>query len=286
MEQHGITPEALHTLLASNHEVLVFDDRQPLDLLADPEIIVGARRIPPKDLLENPTLIPKEKDSVFTVPGKQSDAYRHDSALIAEWWSLREPDVSGSSQSADPKSLANGPLSTAEKGSIGAWCDEKPRIRHDGVRIDRIAPDGPADQAGLRIGDDILALDGIYPVHRRRIDEHNASLQARYKGLDKVSQTFNHLRQLRHSGRCRDTEDRNQGCGEGLNGGLVEKPTKFLHPLPYTGAGCSCHPTGAQHHLSIRVPLHPVWQTPVARFPGLIRGVSFRLLPCGRRSTK
>ena len=24
LEQHGITPEALHTLLASNHEVLVF----------------------------------------------------------------------------------------------------------------------------------------------------------------------------------------------------------------------------------------------------------------------
>jgi rhodanese-related sulfurtransferase len=64
MEQHSITPEALHTLLASNHEVLVFDVRQPLDLLADPEIIVGAKRIPPKDLLENPTLIPKEKDSV------------------------------------------------------------------------------------------------------------------------------------------------------------------------------------------------------------------------------
>ena len=64
MEQHSITPEALHTLLASNQEVLVFDVRQPLDLLADPEIIVGAKRIPPKDLLENPTLIPKEKDSV------------------------------------------------------------------------------------------------------------------------------------------------------------------------------------------------------------------------------
>jgi hypothetical protein len=98
------------------------------------------------------------------VAGEQYDAYRYDSALIAEWWNLPEPDVRGSSQSADhPKSLANGrPLSTAEKGSIGAWCDEKPMISHDGVRIDRIAPDGPADQAGLRIGDDILALDGIY----------------------------------------------------------------------------------------------------------------------------
>jgi len=50
MEQHSITPEALHTLLASNQEVLVFDVRQPLDLLADPEIIVGAKRIPPPRL--------------------------------------------------------------------------------------------------------------------------------------------------------------------------------------------------------------------------------------------
>ena len=48
MEQHSITPEALHTLLASNQEVLLFDVRQPLDLLADSEIIVGAKRIPPK----------------------------------------------------------------------------------------------------------------------------------------------------------------------------------------------------------------------------------------------
>src|ERR1700688_5077659 len=64
IEQHSIAPEALHTLLATNPEVLVFDVRQPLDLLADPEIIVGATRIPPKDLLENPTLIPKDKESV------------------------------------------------------------------------------------------------------------------------------------------------------------------------------------------------------------------------------
>ena len=100
--------------------------------------------------------------AIGRVAGEQSDAYRHDSALAAEWWNLREPDVRGSSQSADPKPLANGSFSASEKGSIGAWCDEKPRIRHDGVRIDRITPDGPADQAGLRIGDDILALDGIY----------------------------------------------------------------------------------------------------------------------------
>jgi|SRR5579859_2288497 len=64
MELHSITPEALHTLLASNQQVLLFDVRLPLDLLADSEIIPGATRIAPQELLENPLLIPKEKDSV------------------------------------------------------------------------------------------------------------------------------------------------------------------------------------------------------------------------------
>jgi rhodanese-related sulfurtransferase len=64
MEQHSITPEALHALLAAHQEVLLFDVRQPLDLLAHTEIIPGAKRIPPKEVLENPALIPKEKDSV------------------------------------------------------------------------------------------------------------------------------------------------------------------------------------------------------------------------------
>ncbi len=31
-------------------------------------------------------------------------------------------------------------------------------------------------------------------------------------------------------------------------------------PSTNVGAGCSCHPTGAQHHLSLRVALHPAWQ--------------------------
>jgi rhodanese-related sulfurtransferase len=64
LERHSITPEALHTLLASNQEVLVFDVRQPLDMLADSEIIPGARRLAPKEVIANPSLVPKEKDAV------------------------------------------------------------------------------------------------------------------------------------------------------------------------------------------------------------------------------
>ena len=64
LEQHSITPEALHGLLDSNQEVLIFDVRLPLDLLVDSEIILGAKRIPPKEISENPSLIPRDKDTI------------------------------------------------------------------------------------------------------------------------------------------------------------------------------------------------------------------------------
>ena len=64
IEQHSITAEELHALLASDQEVLLFDVRQPLDLLAYPEIIPKAQRIAPNEVLQRPSLIPKEKDAV------------------------------------------------------------------------------------------------------------------------------------------------------------------------------------------------------------------------------
>jgi rhodanese-related sulfurtransferase len=64
MDRHSITPEDLHALLASNQELLLFDVRQPLDLLAYPEIIPRAHRIAPNEVLERPALIPREKDAV------------------------------------------------------------------------------------------------------------------------------------------------------------------------------------------------------------------------------
>ena len=64
LDRFSLTAEALHSLLASNQEVLIFDVRQPLDLLAYPEIIPGAQRIPPEDILAKPLLIPKDKQAV------------------------------------------------------------------------------------------------------------------------------------------------------------------------------------------------------------------------------
>jgi rhodanese-related sulfurtransferase len=74
IEQHSITVEDLHALLASNPEVSLFDVRQPLDLLAYPEIIPGARRIVPNEVLADPSLIPQEREAIVycTCPGEKT----------------------------------------------------------------------------------------------------------------------------------------------------------------------------------------------------------------------
>ena len=64
MDRYSVSPEELHSLQSSGQLVLVFDVRQPLDLLAYPEIIPGAKRIPPSEVLEKPALIPSDQDAV------------------------------------------------------------------------------------------------------------------------------------------------------------------------------------------------------------------------------
>jgi rhodanese-related sulfurtransferase len=63
-ERLSITPEQLHDLVVANHNVLILDVRQPLDLLTDSEIIAGAQRISPQDAEANPSLIPGDKELV------------------------------------------------------------------------------------------------------------------------------------------------------------------------------------------------------------------------------
>jgi rhodanese-related sulfurtransferase len=74
MELYTITPEALHTLLASNQNVLLLDVRQPLDLLGNSVTIPGAKWLAPQEILQNPSLIPRERDLVVycTCPGAKT----------------------------------------------------------------------------------------------------------------------------------------------------------------------------------------------------------------------
>ncbi len=69
LERSSITAEALYSLVCAalageKQEVLIFDVRLPLDLLADSEMIPGAKRVSPKEIEENPTLIPRDQDTV------------------------------------------------------------------------------------------------------------------------------------------------------------------------------------------------------------------------------
>lgn len=64
LERHSISAEQLQSLLTSDQKISIFDVRQPLDLLAYPELIPGAQRIPPQEVLDQPSLIPRDKDVV------------------------------------------------------------------------------------------------------------------------------------------------------------------------------------------------------------------------------
>src|SRR5437667_6100562 len=74
LQRHSISAEELHLLMESGPKVLLFDVRQALDLLAYPEQIPGAQRIPPEEVLEEPSIIPKDKDAVVycTCPGEKT----------------------------------------------------------------------------------------------------------------------------------------------------------------------------------------------------------------------
>jgi rhodanese-related sulfurtransferase len=64
LKQHSITPEDLHALLASERDVALFDVRLPLDLLGQAVVIPGAKRLSPEDVIANPSLIPRDRDSI------------------------------------------------------------------------------------------------------------------------------------------------------------------------------------------------------------------------------
>jgi rhodanese-related sulfurtransferase len=74
LEQHSLSPEQLESLMASGQKVYLFDVRQPLDLLAYPELIPGAQRIPPDEVLKTPSLLPGDEDIVVycTCPGDKT----------------------------------------------------------------------------------------------------------------------------------------------------------------------------------------------------------------------
>jgi hypothetical protein len=120
-----------------------------------------------------------------TVRDSGSDAYKRDNALIAQWWNLNEPAINSPTTS-NTIFRANVPNNGTVPASVGAWTDEKPTIRHDGVRVDHIIQGGPADQVGVEVGDDILALGGVYVFTAQELIDN----LHRYNPGDKVALRF------------------------------------------------------------------------------------------------
>ncbi len=91
LQRSSIEPEDLHALIEGNQRILIFDIRQPLDLLAYSEIIPGSVRIPPNDLMENPALIPQHEDAVVycTCPGEKTSLSVVNRAKAANFTRLR-----------------------------------------------------------------------------------------------------------------------------------------------------------------------------------------------------
>src|ERR1700728_1695921 len=72
--KHSITPEQLSQALAKRPRLPLFDLREPLDVVANAEIIPGATRISPYKVLENPWLIPKEKEAIIYCTCSEDEA--------------------------------------------------------------------------------------------------------------------------------------------------------------------------------------------------------------------
>ncbi len=67
----------------------------------------------------------------------------------------------------DPTSTPETSTAVISRGTIGASSDDNPTIRRDGITLSVVVAGGPADQAGMMVGDVIEAIDDhfLYTVH-------------------------------------------------------------------------------------------------------------------------
>ena len=86
------------------------------------------------------------------------------------------PNAKSSPHSSESQSSVSNPTSTsreetntvfpgpqlARRPSIGVSAEGNPNTRHDGVVLTTVTTGGPADEAGIRVGDVMLAINGHY----------------------------------------------------------------------------------------------------------------------------
>jgi PDZ domain len=79
-----------------------------------------------------------------------------------------------------------------ELGTIGASSDGNPTIRHDGITLSRVDGGGPADQAGINVGDVILAIDDHYLYTAQEMNDEIL----RHKPGSRINVRCRHFRTL------------------------------------------------------------------------------------------
>ena len=82
------------------------------------------------------------------------------SLRLADLPSSRPPDL----RAADTSNVVRASPTSASSthASLGVFFEGNPDVRHDGIAITAVKADGPADRAGIKADDVILAIDDVY----------------------------------------------------------------------------------------------------------------------------
>jgi hypothetical protein len=87
-----------------------------------------------------------------------------------------------------------GPL-TFRDASLGVFSAENPNVRHDGVTLTSVTAGGPADQAGIKVGDVILAINDHYLFTVGELNEEishhqpGTTVNVRYRRHSTINET-------------------------------------------------------------------------------------------------
>lgn len=84
---------------------------------------------------------------------------------------------------------------TVPGSSIGAFSDQEAALRRYGVSLSRVVPSGPADKAGIKPGDTILAIDNHYLFTVQELEDEiqryrpGAKITVRYRRYSSIDDT-------------------------------------------------------------------------------------------------
>ncbi len=89
------------------------------------------------------------------------------------------PEVPPTSTIRDPSKPHNSSEDVTAEARIGVWFTGNPTVRHNGLEIFGVRPNGPADNVDIKPGDVIISIDGHYLY---TVDELRAELRRHEDG--------------------------------------------------------------------------------------------------------